>query len=230
MLCDGFGHFEMSLLHVWLASNGQLEVLVLTRYLRCRLLLCHSTVLLDLVKDLLCHGVDVWLLRRASQDIIRLPHLCGCHDITWRLVELAVRLRLHAVAELAETGQLGLGCGVRMQRILQLFGAVCLRCLLLLGLLPSLLSFLLVVALYRLKQVLDQGLLHRLTKLESLAEVASQLADVVAHVDPNPACLRRSHVHVNVEQQLLLLRLLETWWPHLSQAQPVVVFAPGPLL
>ena len=141
-----------------------------------------------------------------------------------------MRLRLDAVAELAQTGQLRLRCGVLVQGALQLSGVMRLGSLLLLGLLPPLLSFLLVVALNGLQQVLDQGFLHRLTKLESLAEVASKFANVVPNMDSDPACLGWCHIHVDVKQQLLLLGLLETWRPHLRQLQPVIVFTPCPLL
>ena len=86
-----------------------------------------------------------------------------------------------------------------MQGALQFLGAMRLGSLLLLGLLPPLLSFLLVVALNRLKQVLDQGLLHRLTKLESLAEVTSKFANVVPNMDSDSACLSWCHIYVDIK-------------------------------
>ena len=100
---------------------------------------------------------------------------------------------------------------------------------LLLGFKP-LLCLLLMIALHTLHQVLDQRLLHRLTKLKSFAEVSCNFTDIVTDMNSDSTCLSWCDIDIYIEQKLSLLRLLKVGRADLGELNSVKLFPSSPSL
>ena len=86
------------------------------------------------------------------------------------------------------------------------------------------------IALHTLHQVLDQRLLHRLTKLKSFAEVSCNFTDIVTDMNSDSTCLSWCDIDIYIEQKLSLLRLLKVGRADLGELNSVKLFPSSPSL